>query len=207
MIYNCLILARKNSKRIINKNLINFKGKPLIYWTLKQSLKLKRVKKIIVSSDSQKIRNVATKLSKKFLIDKRPKKLALSKTTSESVLKYLIKKYKILKNQYILLLQPTSPLRNQKDINQILNLARKYKLSSIHSVSNYLGKKVIKKDINILNKKKLLKHINLSFNGSIYLFKVKILIDKNSIYETPQNVYITKKKYSLDVDNYSDLKN
>ena len=207
MIYNCLILARKNSKRIINKNLINFKGKPLIYWTLKQSLKLKRVKKIIVSSDSEKIRNVATKLSKKFIIDKRPKKLALSKTTSESVLKYLIKKYKILKNQYILLLQPTSPLRNQKDINQILNLAKKYQLNSIHSVSNYLGKKVIKKDINILNKKKLLKNINLSFNGSIYLFKAKILINKNSIYETPQNVYITKKKYSLDVDNYSDLKN
>lgn len=207
MIYNCLILARKNSKRIINKNLINFKGKPLIYWTLKQSLKLKRVKKIIVSSDSEKIRNVATKLSKKFIIDKRPKKLALSKTTSESVLKYLIKKYKILKNQYILLLQPTSPLRNQKDINQILNLAKKYQLNSIHSVSNYLGKKVIKKNINILNKKKLLKNINLSFNGSIYLFKAKILINKNSIYETPQNVYITKKKYSLDVDNYSDLKN
>ena len=207
MIYNCLILARKNSKRIINKNLINFKGKPLIYWTLKQSLKLKRVKKIIVSSDSEKIRNVATKLSEKFLIDKRPKKLSLSKTTSESVLKYLIKKYKILKNQYILLLQPTSPLRNQKDINQILNLAKKYQLNSIHSVSNYLGKKVIKKNINILNKKKLLKNINLSFNGSIYLFKAKILINKNSIYETPQNVYITKKKYSLDVDNYSDLKN
>lgn len=207
MIYNCLILARKNSKRITNKNLINFKGKPLIYWTLKQSLKLKRVKKIIVSSDSEKIRNVATKLSKKFIIDKRPKKLALSKTTSESVLKYLIKKYKILKNQYILLLQPTSPLRNQKDINQILNLAKKYQLNSIHSVSNYLGKKVIKKNINILNKKKLLKNINLSFNGSIYLFKAKILINKNSIYETPQNVYITKKKYSLDVDNYSDLKN
>ena len=207
MIYNCLILARKNSKRIINKNLINFKGKPLIYWTLKQSLKLKRVKKIIVSSDSEKIRNEATKLSKKFIIDKRPSKLALSKTTSESVLKYLIKKYKILKNQYILLLQPTSPLRNQKDINQILNLAKKYQLNSIHSVSNYLGKKVIKKNINILIKKKLLKNINLSFNGSIYLFKAKILINKNSIYETPQNVYITKKKYSLDVDNYSDLKN
>ena len=31
MIFNCVILARKNSKRIINKNLPNFKGKPLIY--------------------------------------------------------------------------------------------------------------------------------------------------------------------------------
>ena len=102
MIYNCFILARKNSRRIINKNLLNFKGKPLIHWTLKQSLKLKRVKKIIVSSDSEKIRNLALKLSKNFLIDKRPQNLALSKTKSEEVIKYLIKKYKILKNQYIL---------------------------------------------------------------------------------------------------------
>ena len=206
MIFNCVILARKNSKRIINKNLSNFKGKPLIYWTLKQSLKLKRVKKIIVSSDSEKIRNFSTKFSKKFLIDNRPTKLALSSTKSESVLKYLIKKYKISKKQYILLLQPTSPLRNQRDIHQMLYYAKKYKLNSIHSVSNYLGKTAIKKKINILNKKNLLKIKDLSFNGNIYLFKVNLLINKNSIYETPQNVYITKKKYSLDIDNYSDLK-
>ena len=105
------------------------------------------------------------------------------------------------------MLQPTSPLRNQRDIHQMLYYAKKYKLNSIHSVSNYLGKTAIKKKINILNKKKFLKIKDLSFNGNIYLFKVNLLINKNSIYETPQNVYITKKKYSLDIDNYSDLKN
>lgn len=207
MIYNCFILARKNSRRIINKNLLNFKGKPLIHWTLKQSLKLKRVKKIIVSSDSEKIRNLALKLSKNFLIDKRPQNLALSKTKSEEVIKYLIKKYKILKNQYILLLQPTSPLRNQNDINKILHFAKKHKLNSIHSVSKYFGKKIITRGIKILNKKKTTKDKHLSFNGSIYLFKASLLMNKNSIYETPQNVYITNKKYSLDIDNYSDLNN
>ena len=55
------------------------------------------------------------------------------------------------------MLQPTSPLRNQRDIHQMLYYAKKYKLSSIHSVSNYLGKTAIKKKINILNKKNFLK--------------------------------------------------
>ena len=64
MIYHCFILARRNSKRITNKNLINFKGKPLLYWTLKQSLRLKKVKKIIVSSDSPKIIDLAKKFQK-----------------------------------------------------------------------------------------------------------------------------------------------
>ena len=44
MICNCIILARKNSRRIINKNLVNFKGKPLIYWTITKALKLKNIK-------------------------------------------------------------------------------------------------------------------------------------------------------------------
>ena len=205
MIYNCFILARKNSKRITNKNLIIFKGKPLIYWTLKQSIKLKNINKIIISSDSKKIRDIARKISKNILINKRPKPLSLSSSTSEKVMKYLIKKYKINNNHYILLLQPTSPLRNLSDISKILKIAERKKLNSIHSASEYKGKKIIKSEINVVNKSKVNKN-NLSFNGAIYLFKTDLLVKKNSIYESIQNVYITKKKYSLDIDNYSDLK-
>ena len=141
MIYHCFILARRNSKRITNKNLINFKGKPLLYWTLKQSLRLKKVKKIIVSSDSPKIIDLAKKVSKKFILNNRPKELSKGNTTSETTMKYLIKKYKIRNNDYILLLQPTSPLRKTKDINNVLDIAKKKKIKSIHSVSSYSGKK------------------------------------------------------------------
>ena len=137
----CLILARKNSKRIINKNLINFKGKPLIYWSLKQSLRLKNIDKVIISSDSNEIIDFVKKVSNKFVINKRPKYLSKDKTTSEATIKYLIKKYKIKENTYILLLQPTSPLRKIDDVKKIINFTRKYKTNSIHSVSVYKGKK------------------------------------------------------------------
>jgi len=136
MIYNCIILARKNSRRIINKNLISFKGKPLIYWTIHKALKLKKINRIILSSDSNKILSYSKKISKKILIDKRPAKLAQDHVKSEEVLKYLIKKYDIEKDEYLLLLQPTSPLRRMLDINKSLKIAEKKNLESIHSVSN-----------------------------------------------------------------------
>ena len=58
---NCIILARKNSKRIIGKNLVNFKGKPLIYWTLKHAFKSKIFNKIILSSDWDELLNYSKK--------------------------------------------------------------------------------------------------------------------------------------------------
>ena len=140
----CIILARKNSKRIINKNIINFRNKPLIYWTLKQSLRIKNLKKIILSSDSSIIKKITKKISNKIYFNDRPKYLSGDKITSEKVIVYLIKKYKIKLDDYIILLQPTSPLRLDVDINKMIACVKNNKLESLHSVNNYKGKKVIK---------------------------------------------------------------
>ena len=88
---------------------------------------------------------------------------------------------------------------------KLINFTRKYKTNSIHSVSVYKGKKIIRKKIISINKK-INKNHNLSINGSIYFFKTELLVKNNSIYETPQFVYITAKKNSLDIDNYLELK-
>ena len=50
-----IIPARKNSKGIKNKNIINFCGKPLIHWTISAAIESKLIDKIIVSTDSKKI--------------------------------------------------------------------------------------------------------------------------------------------------------
>ena len=205
---NCIILARKNSKRIFNKNTINFKGKPLIYWTIKQSLRIKNIKRIILSSDSKQILDITKKISKKIILNKRPRSLSSSKTKSEKVIKYLIKKYKFNSKNYILLLQPTSPLRKDKDINKVIKIVKNKNLLSLHSANRYKGKKIINSKINIFNTSvnNKEKRKNLSYNGSIYLFRSDLLIKHNSIYEKTANIYITDRKNSLDIDNYSDLK-
>ena len=54
----CIIPARANSKRIKNKNIKNFYGKPIIYWSIQAAKKSKCFSKIIISSDSKKILNI-----------------------------------------------------------------------------------------------------------------------------------------------------
>ena len=67
---------------------------------MKQSLRLKNIDKVIISSDSNEIIDFVKKVSNKFVINKRPKYLSKDKTTSEATIKYLIKKYKIKSNIY-----------------------------------------------------------------------------------------------------------
>ena len=55
----CIIPARKNSKRIKNKNIISFDGKPMIYWTIKAALNSKIFSKVIVSTDCEEIREIS----------------------------------------------------------------------------------------------------------------------------------------------------
>ena len=57
----CLICCRGGSKSIKNKNIKNFNGKPLLYWTLEEAIKSKIFNKIILSTDSVKIKNKAKK--------------------------------------------------------------------------------------------------------------------------------------------------
>ena len=115
-----LVLARKNSKRLKNKNLLNLNGKPLISWTF-DTLNKKKIRRlfvdILVSTDSLKIQN----LSKKYKLLSpwlRPKKFSNKFSTSESAAIHAISWYEknISSVDGIFLFQPTSPYRSQKKI-------------------------------------------------------------------------------------------
>ena len=206
---NCIILARYGSIRVPNKNLRLYKNKPLIYWTLKQSLRIKKIKSIILSSDSHKIINIAKKISKKIIINKRPTRISGKKTKSETVIKYLHKTYNFDLNDYILILQPTSPLRTDIDIKNTISIAFKYNLNCLHSVNYYKKKIKIKKKIILYdNKKRKLYYDkkNYSYNGAIYLFKLSYFLDNKTIYEKLPNVYKMHNNNSLDIDTFDDLK-
>ncbi len=166
------IPARGGSKRIKNKNLKNFRGKPLIFWTLKNSLNSKYIDKIIVSSDSNQILKYSNKILKnKFILSRRPKYLATDKSKVEKTLIYEIKKHKLDNFKYIVLLQPTSPLRSNKLLDSTLKTILKRKINSLVTVRDINKTKVIKKKF-----KKLIRlnfNRNLFISGEIYIFKTK----------------------------------
>ena len=85
-----IIPARKNSKRIKNKNIKKFNDKSMIYWTISKLKKFKIINKILVTSDSDLI----LKKAKKFKADeclKRPNYLATGKATTKDVIVHGIK--------------------------------------------------------------------------------------------------------------------
>ena len=147
--YVCIIPARSKSKRIKNKNIKNFFGKPLIYYSIKLALKSKIFNKVIVSTDSQKIANIAKKYGAQvpFL---RSKKNSNDKAPIYEVLKETIKKLNI-KEKFIFYIYPTAPLLKIKDLklglkkisknfDQIIAISkftspiqRAYKISFCHS--------------------------------------------------------------------------
>ena len=123
-----MIPARGGSKGLKNKNIKLLNKKPLIAWSILAAKKCKLIDKIIVSTDSLKI----SKISKKYGAEVpfiRPKKFATDKASSFSVLKHAIEFYRNrnINFDFILMLEPTSPLREPKDIDFCINRIKKKK--------------------------------------------------------------------------------
>ena len=130
-----IILARGGSKGIKNKNIIKFGNKPLIKWTFDAAKKTKKLSRLILSTDSKKIANLAkkNKIEVPFL---RPKKLAGDNSKSIDAIEHAInffKKQKIFFD-YVVLFEPTSPLRTSIDIDKSIDQIVKSGADSLVSV-------------------------------------------------------------------------
>ena len=134
----CIIAARGGSKRIKNKNIKKFFGKPIISYSIRAAIKSKCFDKIIVSTDNRSIANIANKYGAltPFL---RPKKLSHDKALLRPVIKHALIEYlKIDKNvKFVCCIVPTAPLINRDDIVKGLKLLKKNKAEIILTVSEY----------------------------------------------------------------------
>jgi CMP-N,N'-diacetyllegionaminic acid synthase len=132
-----IIPARGGSKGIPNKNIKSLCGKPLILWTQQQSIMELGNSSVLVSSDSADIRKVANDAGHKFRDYKRPNVLATDFTSTEPVLEHGLAWYKKItgKNpKFLMLLQPTSPLRLPGRLTEALDLISSSGCDSVLSV-------------------------------------------------------------------------
>lgn len=215
MDYLTLIPARKNSKRIKNKNLRKYNGISLIDKTIIDALKIRANNSIIVSSDDERILN-RSKLYKgkniKFL--RRPSYLSQDTSSIESLILYILNnlhKKKVPKN--IIILQPTSPLRSYKHINDCIKKFEKKNLDSIFSVYKekiFLWNKKYRSITYDYKKRQNTQKMESFYveNGAIFIFKTnkflrlkkkRRIISKFDFFEMPKSV-------SIDIDNPNDLK-
>ena len=110
-----IIPARGGSKRIKNKNIKNFFKKPIISYPINEAIKSKIFDKIIVSTDSDKIRKISQKFGANVFF-KRPKKLSGDKVSDKLVIKHAIEwvTKHIGKVRYVCVIYPTAALIKKK---------------------------------------------------------------------------------------------
>jgi CMP-N-acetylneuraminic acid synthetase len=119
-----IIPARSGSKGLPGKNIKELCGKPLIAWTIESALNSDKLDEVVVSTDSREIADISKQFgaSVPFL---RPAELASDTATSIDVVKHVLDFYRNTNEtefDYMALLEPTSPLREQDDIDNMLEI-------------------------------------------------------------------------------------
>ena len=128
-----IIPARGGSKRLPGKNIMPLGGKPLIHWTIEAALASSYVDRVIVSSDEDEILETTRRLGESIPLP-RPAELAQDETPTMPVLHHVIDTIGDIYD-YILLLQPTSPLRTAADIDNMIETGLAKKADYIVSIN------------------------------------------------------------------------
>lgn len=113
-----VIPARGGSRRCQRKNARPFRDKPLLLWSIEAARASKYIDMLVVSSDDEEILQLA--LGADCFVNHRPAHLATDEATNEDVLRYCISKQPA---DWVVLLQPTSPLRTAEDIDNCIERA------------------------------------------------------------------------------------
>lgn len=211
-----LIPARGGSKGIPKKNIRLLDGVPLISYSINAGISSNIIDDVFVSSDDSEILNISKNNGAKII--KRPTHLATNDASTHDVILHAINT--LNKNNIydlVILLQPTSPLRNEKHINEAYNLMLEKNSSSLISVS--LPEKSPYKHL-LINEKGFLKGIinnKMTFmnrqdlpktylpNGAIYIFSINDFLKKNRIPINKTVPYLMSKEESIDIDQYDDI--
>ena len=214
-----LIPARGASKRLPRKNLRQINGKPLIYWSIVEAQESEYVDSVVVSTEDIEIKQYSYNQGIDCVID-RPPGLAQDESRSIDVILHAVdvlakqgKKY-----EYVMLLQPTSPLRTSKHIDDALKLMSAKKATVVVSVCEtehpvswmgYLSKDVMMDEF-LDNLTTDLSNdddrVSYQINGAIYLVKTSTLVTEKTFFPTPSAyAHIMERSDSIDIDTELDL--
>ena len=216
-----IIPARGGSKRLPRKNVLDLAGKPLIAWTIDAALYCPFLDEIMVTTDDEEIAETARRYRANvpFL---RPAELGSDTATSFDAVKHAIDYYKYylsMEFDFVVLLQPTSPLRDSDDISKAINFLFDKNADAIVSVCEVehspLWVNTLPTDLNMtqflktettsMRSQDLPKHYRL--NGAIYICRTERLLFEKSFFIS-DNIfsYIMEKEASVDIDDQHDFK-
>jgi CMP-N,N'-diacetyllegionaminic acid synthase len=218
-----LIPARSGSKGLPNKNILDCAGKPLIEWTISAALGVDQIDDVLVSTDAEEIAVPARRAgaSVPFL---RPCELAADDSSMLDVARHAWGTHLDAKGKrfdYVVLLQPTSPLRTSEHISEAIAFyfgnrgSEEDTLASVYQVGQKHGwlMQVAEEgryiqfclDVNSGNPQRQKLAPYFLPNGSIFIVKGSTLAE--GLYRPNTLPYIMDAADSIDIDTYDDFKN
>lgn len=211
-----IIPARGGSKGIPRKNIRMLAGKPLIAWTIEEAKKSKYIDRLILSSEDEEIIKVAKEWGCEIPFV-RPAELAKDDTPGIEPVLHAIKTLKE-KFDYVVLLQPTSPLRTVEDIDGCIKICISSNAQSCVSVTEvdqhpYLMYSIGKtRALHPITDKKIEIYRRQDFpvvymlNGAVYVAESAWLQQNRSFLKRATKAYTMPKARSRDIDDVIDLK-
>ena len=215
-----LVPARGRSKRLRKKNILSFGGNPLISWTITAGLASEFVDRLIVSTEDQEIADI----SKAWGADvpfMRPPELATDEAETIDVVCDAIKELESIEDryQYLLVLQPTSPLRTTRHINEAIELLSKKRADSVIGVTELehplewtdtipenLSMDGFFSQIRSSTTRSQNYPTRYRINGAIYLGRISRILSENSLFLGHGSfAYKMDHSCSIDIDTENDF--
>jgi len=217
-LFIALIPARGGSKGLKKKNLYPLHNKPLISWTIESAKISHSIEKIFVSSDDHSILEIASIEGVNGIA--RPAHLSEDSSSMESVILDSIMQIaeQGIEFQYLILLQPTSPLRDSIDIEAACKKFLQVNANSLISVTN-VDSSVLK--TLVADKEGFLspafedkfpsmnrQELPLAYrpNGAIYIIDKKLFLNNPTFFQKNTTMYEMGANKSVDVDTIDDIR-
>ncbi|PLR67929.1 acylneuraminate cytidylyltransferase family protein [Bacillus sp. UMB0893] len=212
-----VIPARGGSKGIPHKNIREVNGKPLIQYSIEEANKSNYLDRIIVSTDDLEIERVAKKVGADvpFL---RPKEYATDTAKTIDALIFTVNELAIrgFQYDYLVLLQPTQPLRKGWHIDEAIKEIVDRDRNSLVSVSEVQDHPILMRTINDHGELENILKISSTIrrqdfptyykvNGAIYINKLNENFTLNTSLNDNSLSYIMDKRYDIDIDEPIDL--
>ncbi len=212
-----VVPARGGSKSVPYKNIRELGGKPLIGWSIEVAQKSKGVDRVIVSTDDEKIANVARQFGAEVYM--RPAHLATDEALVEDAIRnlYLKLREEGETSDVMILLEPTCPFRNHEDVERCLNLLPEKKYDSVATfkeaelnphrawkISDTGPETFMEGADPWLPRQKLPKAYQL--NGAVYVFRPAKIMDGSKLLAGQMGAVVMPPERSIDIDKELDFR-
>ena len=210
-----IIPARSGSKGLLNKNILNLCGKPLIAWTIEAAINSNCFERIIVSTDSKEYGEISEKYGAEVIY--RSEETSSDTASTYDAIKEIFSRIDTHKFDYFALLQPTSPLRTEEHILESIELFEtnfETKSTLVSVTEAHTSSALIKPIDNSLSLEKFdLDYSNYARqkikeyepNGAIFISKIDYYLENKHFFGKNGIAYIMDRESSVDIDDNIDF--